>query len=184
MRLQWIAALTLAAATAFAQGPGGPPPDATTQTPPSPDALKAALGLTDSQVTALDQLQQSKRTQLQPILQQLDTQRTALHDAMQKTPPDATAIAAILVQIQTLQKQVQTVESSFQTQAVATLTADQKTKLVTLQNAQKLADAVHQAEMLSLLTPPEGGPGGPGGPPHSGTSAIPRLGNSFVRHSR
>ncbi len=186
MKLRLLAILTLAAASVFAQGPGGPPPNGT---PPSPDALKMALGLTDAQVTALDQLQQTKRAQIQPILQQMATQQAALQDALQKTPPDAAAVAAILVQMQALQKQIQTVEASFLTQAVATLSADQKTKLTTLQNAQKLMEAVHQAEMFNLLTGPAGGPGGPGGPGglrgpmHVGAGAPP-FASSFARPSR
>lgn len=190
MKLKWLATLTLATTLAFAQGPGAPP------TPPSPEALKTALGLTDAQVTALDQLQQSKRTQIEPLMQQMMTQRTALRDAMQKATPDAAAIAAILVQIQALQKQIQAVDASFVTQSVATLSADQKTKLTTLQNAQKVMDAVHQAEMLNLLTRPEGGPGepgalgGPGGPgllggPGAAPAGVPPpFASSFAAHSR
>ena len=170
MKLRWIAVLALTAATLFAQGPrgGGPPRAAADLTPPAPTELKTALGLTDAQVAALIKLQDQKRTQLEPIMQQIATQRTALRDALAKTNPDAFAIAAILTQIQSLEKQVSTIDASFQTQAIATLNADQKTKLKNLETAQSLMPAVHQAVGLDLLSQPAccagAGPGGMGGP--------------------
>ena len=173
MTFRWIAALTLAAAAAFAQPSGTPP------APPSPDALQSALALTDAQVTALEQLQQSKLSQELPIQQQVATQQTALQTALQATSPDANAIAAILIQIQSLNKQIQTIDASFLTQAVATLTADQKTKLTALQNAQTLVPAVHQAEGLNLLTPPANAQGGPGGPPPPGAAGSLGLASMF-----
>ena len=191
MKLRWIAVLTMTAAMMFGQGPGAPGGNAA-PTPPTPSELKTALGLTDAQVTALIQLQDQKRTQLEPVTQQVATQRKALDDALAKTNPDVNAIAAILIQLQSLKKQVSTVEASIQTQAVATLNADQKTKLKNLEAAQSLAPAVHQAEGLNLLSPPAnaagpggpGGPAGPGGPGGQGPQGFAGplgFGNSFRR---
>ena len=176
MKLRWIAVLALTAATMFAQRPGGggAPRAAVALTPPTPTELKAALGLTDAQAVALIKLQDQKHTQLEPIMQQIATQRTALRDALAKTDPDAFAIAAILTQIQSLEKQVSTIDASFQTQAIATLNADQKTKLKNLETAQSLMPAVHQAVGLDLLSRPtnaEAGPGGMGGPGPRGFGA-------------
>ncbi len=162
-RLLTMAALTTAAL--LAQGPGAPPSGAGAA-PPAPTELATALNLSDAQVTSLIQLQASKRTQMEPIAQQAATQRKALAAALAKTNPDASAIAAILVQLQTLKTQMDTVNASFVTQATAILTTDQKTKLKDLQAAQGLIPAVHQAEGLNLLARPANAPepGGPGGP--------------------
>jgi chromosome segregation ATPase len=125
----------------------------------------------------------SKHTQEQTIQDQIDTQQTALQTALQKSQPDANAIAAILIQIQSLQKQIQMIETSFLTQAVATLTADQKTKLTALQNAQSLVPAVHRAEGLNLIAPPANAQGGPlGGPPPRGAGPM-GFGNSLFRRA-
>lgn len=175
MKLTWIAVLTIAGAVAFAQ-PAAP------QTPPSPDELKTALGLSDAQVTALQQLEGQKRTQIQPVGQQLADKQKALHDALEKATPDANAIAAILIQIQSLQNQIKTINTSFQTQATATLTADQKTKLQALQTAQALREAVQQAEGLNLLArPEEPAAGGPGPRRVAGPQGPPAFGQSFFR---
>lgn len=172
MKLRLIATALFAVGVFAQPGPPQGAPNAA-PTPPTPAALKTALGLSDSQVTSLTQLQTQKRNQIQPIAQQIDDKQEAIHTALAKDNPDVNAIAALLVQVAALQKQIKSIDSGYTTQAAAILTADQKTKLNDLAKAQALEDAVHQAEGLNLLTPsdpPAGagpgrnGAGGPGGP--------------------
>lgn len=169
MKFHWMAVAALTAAAFAQQGPGGPPAN---QGPPSPDALKTALGLTDTQVTSLVQLQTQKRAQIQPIRQQIGDKQRAIRDALAKDNPDATAIAALLVQVTTLERQAKAIASGYATQALAILTAEQKTKLKDLEKALSLEIAARQAVGLDLLTPPAPpagqGPAGMGGPGPNG----------------
>ena len=156
------------AAVACAQGPGG-------GTPPEPSltGITSYLGLSTTQVESLQSIQTQERTALQPLLQQIGQAQTAVQNLIGSGSTDTTALAAALLNVQNLRKQVTQKQGSFQAQAVAVLTADQKTKLGNLQAAQKLEPAIHEAEFLNLLAPPEnaagpgvrpaGGPGG-GGP--------------------
>lgn len=159
MTLRLIFALTIASCLFGQPGPG----PAADQQPATPTALITALTLNDTQVASLTQLQTQKRAQIQPIAQQLADKQKAIHDALAKDAPDVNAIAAALVQAAALQKQIKAIESSYTAQALAILTAAQKTKLAELEKALALQDAVRQAIGFDLLTPPEPPAGaGPG----------------------
>jgi Spy/CpxP family protein refolding chaperone len=160
--------VAIVAAVAVAQpGPrrfaAGAPADAVA---PPADAVKTQLGLTDAQVTALQQLRQQEATATQTIHQDIAAKQKSLRDQLNAGVTDAAALGRLLLDIEALRKRTETAHASYQTQAVATLTADQKTKLKTLEDAQKLQLAIMQAIGLNLLVPAEGmpGPGAPGGP--------------------
>lgn len=174
MRFYGIAVSALAVA-AFGQpvlpGPGMEPTGA-------PEALKAALALTDAQVTSLTDLQEQKRQESQTLIEQIADKQTAIREALSQDSPDANAIAALLVQQVSLRKQMQQISTAYNTQALAILTAEQKTKLKDLENAQALRLAVQQAEGLDLLKrpdPPAGlGPAGLGPMRSGGPSPVGR----------
>ncbi len=131
-----------------------------TAPPPRPvDALKQALNLTDAQVTQLQQLQQSARAAAQPVAAQIHTRQQALDQAMRQTSPDPLTVGRLMVEIKGLREQIRLSDEKFHAQAVALLTADQKTKLKTLEDAAKLQPAIGQAVALNLIQPPQGGPG-------------------------
>jgi Spy/CpxP family protein refolding chaperone len=142
------------AAGLFAQRPG-PPPE------PSIDALKTYLNLTDSQVQGLQQIQQQERQANRSTMQTIRQNQASLDSMMQKGGADAAAAGRLLVEIQALQSNMSKTRDSFSAQAANALTADQKTKLKTLQDAVALMPAIHQASALGLLAPPQGA-GGPG----------------------
>lgn len=150
-----LAAFTLAAQTS----PPAPPA-------PPVDAVKQALNLTDAQVTQLQQLQQSARTAAQPVVAQIRTRQQALDQAMRQTTPDPLTVGRLMVEIKGLQEQIRLNDEKFHAQAVALLTADQKTKLKTLEDAAKLQPAIGQAVGLNLIQPPPDAPGlrAPAGP--------------------
>jgi Spy/CpxP family protein refolding chaperone len=156
MKLIPLAAAVVAAA-AFAQQP--PAPDAS--------ALKAYLGLTDSQVTALQAIRTQQRTALADARQQLQQKQQALNSLLSGGSTDAGAVGKLVLDIQALRKQLDTNSASLRAQAANVLTtADQKTKLKALEDASKLQPVIREAEYLFLLAPPTPAPGsmvGPGG---------------------
>jgi Spy/CpxP family protein refolding chaperone len=161
LRMMPLAAVL--AATLLAQTPGG------TTTPVSPaDTLKTYLSLTDAQVTALQQLRKQERQDLSATFQDLAAKQRALRDAVTSSK-DAATIGQLQLDIEGLRKKIQDTQTSYQAQAVNSLTADQKTKLQALQAAAALQPAIRQAGALNLLAPPAGaGPGGAGAGPRFG----------------
>ena len=142
------------------------------------DALKTFLNLTDSQVQGLQQIQQQERQANRTTLQTIRQNQANLDSMMQKGGADAATVGRLMVENQTLQSSMSKTRDSFSAQAANTLTADQKAKLKTLQDAVALMPAIHQAMGAGLLAPPQGASGlssamrfrgGPGrhGPPPS-----------------
>ena len=166
--------VSLAAAVAFAQPPGVPgmhPGMKTTE-------VQSYLNLTDAQIGSLQQLRQAEMTALKPIFEQIAPLRQNLRTQTQSASADATAVGKAVLNIQALEQQAAPIRASYQQQALAVLTAAQKTQLAALQSAAALMPAIHEAMGLNLLTPPNGpeGPGGefaPGMMPH-GHFAGPR----------
>jgi Spy/CpxP family protein refolding chaperone len=144
--------LMASAACLLAQRPG-PPPE------PSIDALKTYLNLTDSQVQGLQQIQQQERQTNRSTMQRIRQSQANLDGMMQKGGADAAAAGRLLVEIQDLQGSMSKAHESFSAQAANTLTADQKAKLKTLQDAMALMPAIHQASALGLLASPQGSGG-------------------------
>ena len=151
MRLHTIL-LVLTTTSLLAQTP--------TQRPaPKMDAVKAAIGLSDSQVTQLLQLRRDQREALRPTFQEMREKRKALRDSLEAGGADPTALGNLLVGIQELQKKAKATNDSFRAQALALLDDAQKAKLQALQQtveeAAKLRPAVGQATALNLLQAPE-----------------------------
>jgi Spy/CpxP family protein refolding chaperone len=137
------------------------------------------LNLTDTQITALNTIRQQAFQALQTARQDIATKQKALSDLLAVGTTDASAVGKAVLEIQALHKKLADAQKPYQDQAVAVLTADQKTKLKALDDASKLQPAIQQAAGLLLLTPPQNfapglgpGPGrgpmgrgpGPGGP--------------------
>ena len=156
-----LVSITLAATAMFAQAPGGfrmhrmSAPAKTTE-------VQSYLNLTDAQISSLQQLRQSEMAALKPIFQQIGPLHETLRAQEQSGSADATAVGKLVLGIHSLEQQAAPIRSSFQQQALAVLTADQKTKLAALESAAALMPAIHEATALNLLTPPKGaeGPGG------------------------
>jgi Spy/CpxP family protein refolding chaperone len=157
MKFRFIA-ISIAAAVAFAQPPGGPRMHmgAAGKT----NAVQTYLNLTDAQVTSLKQLRQSEHAALKPIFDQMAPLHESLHTQMQAS--DAASVGKTMLSIQALEQQAAPIRASFQQQALAVLTPAQKTQLTALQNAAALMPAIHEAMELHLLTPPEGAEGAGG----------------------
>src|SRR6266540_287353 len=102
MKVILTAALLLAAsALASAQPPGAQQPPA-----PSITEAKAYLGLTDAQVTALQTIQKQAQAATQSLHTQIQTKQTDLDALLAKGTTDANAVGKLLLDIQTLRKQI------------------------------------------------------------------------------
>jgi len=167
----WTVIVCLAISTAWAQQPPRPPAPGPQFVAPGPDGrgpqgpqfeeLKSALGLTDTQIDQLRQLQQDKRQASRPLFEQIGDKQRALGEALQAGSTDAAALGRFLIDIESLRRQTQTVAESFRTQALALLDSAQKAKLAALEEAAKLQPAIHQAAALDLLAAGQGpGPRG------------------------
>ena len=167
-----LLALSLSASLMLAQ-PGTQPGN---NAAPAFMEVKAALGLTDAQVTSLTLIRQAEQQAVQPIRTQMQTKQQALQTAL-TTGTTALAAGTALLEIEGLRKQVTTIETNARNQATGVLSADQRTKLAALDVAAKLQPAVGQAQALNLLvtaanTAAGGGLGGFGGPgPRGGFAA-------------
>jgi len=141
---------------------------------PPADALKAYLNLTDSQVQALQQIQQQDRQANRATIQKMRQTQANLDDLLQKGGADATTTGRMVLDIQEMQSSLKKTRGAFNAQAAGTLTPEQKAKLATLQGAMQLMPAIHEASSFGLLAAPQGdatmgsrygrrpGPGGPG----------------------
>ncbi len=158
MNLRFLPLMILAASL-FAQGPGGPR-HITIQA--KTDQVQSYLSLTDAQIQSLQQLRQSEMTALNPVMDQIAPLRQSLQTQLQSGSADAAAVGKLVLNIQALEQQVTTARNSFRDQALALITADQKTKLADLQSAADLMPTIQQAMSLNLLSPPKGLEGAPG----------------------
>jgi len=122
---------------------------------PSFDELKTFLGLTDSQVQALQDLRRQEAQALQTIHQEIGQKERTLHEQIRGGSTDALAIGTLLLDIESLRKRVAATDGDLRAQAVNTLTPEQKTKLNLLQDAARLQPVIHQAVGLGLMTFPE-----------------------------
>lgn len=151
------ALLPLAALTAaLAQPPAGPPPPL--------DNIKAYLGLSDATVASIQQALDKNRANVQPLMQQLGDKQAALGDLLTKGTTDAVAVGKLVLDAEAIRKQIKAQNDALKSTAVSYLTAAQKTKLATLEDAAKLQPTLHEAGALHLIDPPAGAAGGPGGP--------------------
>lgn len=132
----------------------------TTQLGPGVAAVKSALGLSDQQVQQLVQLRKDEQQALQPTREKMREKRQALMTERQAANPNPTAIGQLVIDIQGLQKQIQTANQASHVQALAVLDDAQKAKLKELdQTARTERAAIRGAEMLNLLLMPAQGRG-------------------------
>ena len=149
-RLLWV----LPAALLLAQGPPSDPPMA-----PKHDELKQAIGLTDDQVQKLMDLRHQERDALRSVHQQMRDKGKTLHAALDSSSPDPAALGTLLLEMKSLRGQVRETNDNYRQQALGLLNGEQKAKLKQLEDAAKLAPAIHQGVGLNLLAPPGGSRG-------------------------
>ena len=142
-----------------AQPPGGPMRPGGPPQPPAAE-VKAALGLTDQQVSQLTQVQRDRMQAQRPTFERIGEKQKSLNEMLEKGGADPTAVGRLILDIQDLRKQAPENDKRYREQALQILTPEQKTKLKSLEDALKLRPAADQAIGLNLLQPPAGpGPG-------------------------
>jgi Spy/CpxP family protein refolding chaperone len=167
MQLKQLAALG-AGALFFASLAGVSPAGAQDQPPqrpnrPSPDeAVKTILDLSDAQLQQLKDLRDSVAAQRQDHATEIRRLQQQQRELLKVSPPDAAALADILVQQQNLQKQIQDENTAFRDGALNLLTASQKEKVQSIQDALELVRNAGPLAQFGLIDGP-GGRGGPGG---------------------
>jgi Spy/CpxP family protein refolding chaperone len=139
--------LILPAAALFAQSPPQPPEARF-------DEVKAAVGLTDEQVSQLLQLRRDERQALRLTFQPMREKQRALHESLQAGGADPTTLGQLLLDIENLKQQARDTNDQFQTQALGLLSNEQKANLQTLEEAAKLRSTIGQATGLNLLKGP------------------------------
>jgi Spy/CpxP family protein refolding chaperone len=134
------------------------------------DDVKAALNLTDEQITQLKQLQTDKMSATQAFYAKMADKQKELNAALESSTSDPTTVGRLMLELQQLRKQPPSAGDVHE-KALAILKPEQKAQLAKLEEAQKMRSAVDQATGLALLTPlppaaPHGMPAGaPAGAP-------------------
>ena len=166
MQLKQLAALG-ASALFFVSlaGAQDPPP----QRPPRPspnEAVKTILDLSDAQLQQLKDLRDSVAAQRQEHATEIRRLQQRQRELLQTSPPDATALADIMVQQENLRKQIEDENKAFRDGALNLLTASQKEKVQAIQDALQLVRDAGPLAQFGLIEGPGGfgGRGGPGGP--------------------
>jgi Spy/CpxP family protein refolding chaperone len=148
-----VIATLLITATVFAQGfPPGPPRGGQRSNPLT--GLKNALGLTDAQVQAIQNLAQTEKTRVQAIMTDIRQKRQALESLLNATAPNPTDVGNAAIALNAAEKKLPPERDYFISQLKTLLTGDQQQKLDTLL-------AANGGHLLPF--PGLGGPGGFGG---------------------
>ena len=125
-----------------------------TPLPPIPapsTALMQYLGLSPTQLQALQDVQKSRTAADQATYKQINDKQMAINNLIAAGSNDALMIGQLTIDINTLRKQLLTSGAPFRDQALAVLTPDQKNKLAGLTAALQLQPAAYQAIGLNLI---------------------------------
>jgi Spy/CpxP family protein refolding chaperone len=165
-----VAATLVVGGLLVAQTDSGP------RTPPTPEALKTFLTLSDSQVESLQGIVKQQRESARTIFQSLREKQMQLRELVNSGSTDAATMGQLSADIANLRQQLEGIRTAAHDQSLAVLNADQQAKLAQLEAARDLAPTIRQAAVLGLLTPPADGQGpgfGPGfGPGPRGKGAF------------
>ncbi len=123
-----VAATVILTATVFAQGPAGPRPGRGNPF----GGLKNALGLTDAQVTAIDNLAQNEGTRLQAIRTDIQQKRQLLNTLLNAASPNPTDVGNAAIALHAAEGKTAAERDYFLSQLKTLLTGDQQQKLDTL----------------------------------------------------
>ena len=116
--------------------------------------IKAYLNLSDTQITSINNAVRAAADANQALRNTIREKHLALQTLLNNGSTDASAIGKAMIEIRDLQKQIAAAQAKIQEQALSFLSADQKTKLKALDEAEKLRPAIGQAHALHLLAPP------------------------------
>ena len=122
------------------------------------EQLEKHLGLTPDHVVALKEARNQHGQQVRALQREIFQKRREMNTELQGDNPNTAVIAQFLVDIEGLNKQVESLREEFRQQTLATLGDEQKAALAALEQAKALQSAIRQAAMFGLLED-SGGPG-------------------------
>ena len=136
-----ILALILAIAAPIAAqvpAPGGPPPEL---------VLKDVLGLSDGQVATLRDRERARSDAAGALQRQVEAQQQALSAALSAVLPDPGAVGALVISVNSLQKQFGQVQEGFRNGFLGLLSDEQKSRVGFIQGVEtalRAAGVLHQ----------------------------------------
>ncbi len=149
----FLAAVVLAA-PAFAQvgpPPPGPGPQGGAQAGTPPDTvLKDVLGLTDTQLTTLKTLADTRRQAAEAIVPQLADAQKALADALQAASPDPAQLGVLLLNVKGLHTQLDQINQTFRTAFTNLLNGSQQQQVGQILSLEKQLQAAQVLHQLGL----------------------------------
>jgi len=144
-----IACLLLSASTTLAQTPGPILLPAL-----FPVQLKQYLGISDDQVTRMSSIKQQSYTLQAPKFARQFQLQMEIAQETAKTAPDPSALGTRYAEVESIRRELDTIQKNLITQVQTVLGADQKAKLATLQQALLLYSTACSAVSENLLSPP------------------------------
>lgn len=118
-------------------------------------ALREFLNLTPAQVTALQEVQKSKREAEQAVFEELRQKQAAIENLLRNGSTDYSQIGRQTVELRDLQKKIPVSGEPYRTRALAVLSADQRAKLPVLVNALTLQWPANEAVTWNLVDRPD-----------------------------
>ena len=109
--------------------------------------LKEVLQLTDAQITTLQQLEQTRQQEVEPLIRQIVPAQQALQAALQQSNPDAAVVGQLVVTVDALQRQIAQHQQDFGNDFLAMLTDAQRSQVQQIRGieaALRAAAALHQ----------------------------------------
>jgi len=122
--------LTMTTVALTQQRRGGPPPQGERQDPN--EALKAALGLTDAQVSAVQSLMQTRQSRAQAIQSKIDQKRQAFETAINLASPNPSDVGNAAIALRATAKRMAGEREWFLTEFKRLLTTNQVQTLESL----------------------------------------------------
>jgi Spy/CpxP family protein refolding chaperone len=158
---QWVALGVCAAITGLAMAQEPPERPNVRRSPD--EAVKTILDLSDAQLQELKELRASVEQKRQDNAAEIRRLQQKQRELLQVAPPDAVALADVMVQQENLRKQIQEEDKAFRDTAMTLLTASQREKVEQIQEALQLVRDAGPLAQFGLIERPARGFGmGPG----------------------
>jgi hypothetical protein len=156
MKILFSVFLSLGLAGLFAQDPQPQPPER----PLPKEILTRYFQLDEAQTATLDALLETRRTDAQPIFEEMRVVGEALRELLQGENPDPNAVGELVLQEKDLREEMRAVEEAFGDGFIAMLSEEQMRKFNLLAAANRMGPIVEAARAiklpLPLPEPPEG----------------------------
>lgn len=158
LRLTMILPACLLFLSVWARAQQAPPPNPPGPPPGPGDAIRNILDLSAQQLQQLTDLRNSFQQKTRDLANQIRTLEQKKNDLLQSSNPNPTELGNLLIQEQSLRKQIQDAAKSYHDAALALLTSAQKQKVAQIQEALRLAPQAGPLGAFGLIEGP--GPGG------------------------